>query len=100
MSYLLLLTVFLLAGAGAPASAAETDLTEKELADARRVYVAKCAKCHKFYEPKNYSDADWHKWISAMSKKSKLKPEQDKFLRTYLEEYRAGKIEKIPGAAK
>lgn len=94
MRYLLSLIVFLLAGVAAPASA--SDLTEKETAAARKTYVAKCAKCHKFYEPKNYNEADWGKWMASMSRKSKLKAEQDSVLRKYLEEYRKGKIEKIP----
>ena len=94
MRYLLLLIVFLLAGMAVPASA--SDLTEKEAAAARRTYVSKCAKCHKFYEPKNYSEAEWGKWMASMSRKSKLKSEQDAVLRKYLEEYRKGNIEKIP----
>lgn len=94
MTYLLSLTLFLLAGVVAPASASE--LGEKEGATARKLYVAKCAKCHKFHEPKNYSEADWGKWMDSMSRKSKLNTEQDRLVRKYLEEYRAGKIDKIP----
>jgi cytochrome c5 len=77
---------------GKPATADE--LTPKETAAGRKVYVAKCAKCHKFYEPKNYSEPDWGKWMDKMSVKSKLKTDQDKLLRRYLEEYRAGRIPK------
>jgi cytochrome c553 len=74
------------AGAGA------SELSLKDQAAARKVYVAKCAKCHKFYEPKNYSDEDWSKWMASMSRKSRLKPAQSELLNRYLEEYRAGKI--------
>ena len=81
-----------LAWAGSPAKADE--LTPKEAAAGRKVYVAKCAKCHKFYEPKSYNEADWGRWMEAMSRKSKLKTEQDKLLRRYLDEYRAGRIPK------
>jgi hypothetical protein len=42
--------------AGSPARGEE--LTPKEVATGRKVYVAKCAKCHKFYEPKRYSEED------------------------------------------
>ena len=59
---------------------------------ARKLYVAKCAKCHKFHDPKNYNDATWQRWIDAMSRKAKLKPQQDELLRWYLSEYRAGRI--------
>ena len=81
-----------LAWAGSPAKADE--LTPKEAAAGRKVYVAKCAKCHKFYEPKSYNEADWGRWMESMSRKSKLKTEQDKLLRRYLDEYRAGRIPK------
>ena len=74
------------------ASAAE--LTSKDAAAGRKTYVAKCAKCHKFYEPRNYGEADWQRWMNSMSRKSKLKPDDEKLLRRYLEEYRAGRIEK------
>lgn len=83
-----LLSLWLLAvlAAGSPAAGGQ------ERVDARKLYVAKCAKCHKFYEPKNYSDGDWSRWMTAMSRKSKLKPEQERALTSYLEEYRAGRM--------
>jgi cytochrome c553 len=68
------------------------ELTVKETDAAKKIYVAKCAKCHKFYEPKKYSEPDWGKWMDKMSVKSKLKTDQDKLLRRYLDEYRAGRI--------
>lgn len=73
-------------------SAVATSLTPPEIAQARKLYVAKCAKCHKFYEPKKYSENEWQRWMDSMSKKSKLKPSQSELLRQYLEEYRAGTI--------
>ena len=57
-----------------PAEAAE--LSPKETADARKIYVAKCAKCHELYDPKAYSDTQWDIWMQKMGKKSKLKPAQ------------------------
>ena len=90
--------VLLLLGAGllalAPDVGAEP-LTLKEVAAARKMYVAKCAKCHKFHEPKDYTDADWEAWMSKMSKRSKLKTDQAEALKRYLEEYRAGRVEKV-----
>jgi hypothetical protein len=80
----------------AAASRAGADqLTVKEAASVRKLYVAKCAKCHKFYEPKNYTDADWEVWMGKMSRRSKLKADQEEALRRYLEDYRMGKIEKV-----
>ena len=87
--------LFLLVLVAAASAAAGTDeLTGKEITAGRKVYVAKCAKCHKFYEPKSYNEADWGRWMEAMSRKSKLKTEPDKLLRRYLDEYRAGRIPK------
>ena len=85
--------LFILIAAAHPAAIAD-ELTLKELTAARKIYVAKCAKCHRFYEPTNYSEPDWGRWMGKMSVKSKLKPDQDKLLRRYLDEYRAGRIPK------
>ena len=52
-----------------------------------KIYIAKCAKCHKFYDPAKYSEADWEKWMTKMSKKAKLKPDQAKELSRYISEY-------------
>ena len=62
------------------------DGAQNETASARKLYVAKCAKCHKFYDPKKYSDEEWHKWMRKMSKKSKLTPEQEALLSQYIDE--------------
>lgn len=75
------------AGAGAG------DLSPQDQAAARKLYVAKCAKCHKFYEPKNYSDADWRKWMESMSRKSRLKPAQAELLNRYLDGLRGHPLE-------
>ena len=88
----------MLLGAGLLAMATDVgaeSLTLKEAAAARKVYVAKCAKCHKFYEPRNYTDADWEVWMGKMSRRSKLKADQEEALKRYLEEYRAGRVEKL-----
>jgi hypothetical protein len=52
---------------------------------ARKLYIAKCTKCHGFYDPGSYSDAEWQRWMSKMSKKAKLNPEQAQTLADYLE---------------
>lgn len=78
--------------AGMAPSAAAHDLTAKELGSARKIYVSKCAKCHRFYEPKRYSEADWKRWMESMSRKSKLKPDTERLLNRYLNAYRAGEV--------
>jgi len=72
--------------------ASPPELATKEELMAKKLSVAKCAKCHKFYEPRNYNEAEWRKWMDAMSRKSKLKPEQDKLLTAYLDAYRSGTV--------
>ena len=56
------------------------------LVQGRQIYVAKCAKCHKFYDPAKYSDEDWQMWMTRMGKKAKLKPEQLEILSRYIED--------------
>lgn len=81
--------------AGAAASAGTPEPANEEFSAARKTYVAKCAKCHKFYEPRDYDAGEWKRWMDAMSRKSNLKPDQEDLLRKYLEAYRAGKIQKL-----
>ena len=69
--------------------AAAVELSAKEAAAARQLSLVKCVKCHKFYEPVGYTQADWADWMEKMRRKSKLKPEQFDLLSRYLEEARA-----------
>ena len=69
-------------------------LADQEIAAARRLYVAKCARCHKFYDPADYRDAQWHSWMAKMSKKARLKAGQEQLLSRYLQAFRAGEMEK------
>jgi hypothetical protein len=62
------------------------DSPSNESGAGQKLYVAKCAKCHKFHEPAKYSEADWQMWMTKMSKKAKLKPEQEKILSRYIAE--------------
>jgi cytochrome c553 len=87
-----LLIALLAALWAAPVFAGGGELTDQDLAAGRKLYVAKCAKCHKFYEPKGYSQPEWDRWMSLMSRKSKLKPAQEKELSDYLDAYRRGQI--------
>jgi hypothetical protein len=64
-------------------------LSDEEIAAARRLYVNKCAKCHKFHNPAKYTDEEWRTWMRKMSRKSKLKPEQEELLSRYLGTFRA-----------
>src|SRR5207247_6039788 len=68
--------------------AAAADLTSDEVKSAEKLYQTKCAKCHKFYNPADYSGADWQNWMQRMGKKSKLKPAQYDLLSRYLDTFR------------
>jgi len=69
-------------------TARAADLSDKEIAEARKLYNAKCAKCHKFYDPAKYDLAEWNMWMRKMSKKAKLKEAQSELLRRYLDTFR------------
>ena len=63
-------------------------LSDDEILVARNLYVAKCAKCHRFYHPTDYSELDWISWMKKMSRKSKLQPDQEELLSRYLAAFR------------
>jgi Dihaem cytochrome c len=71
------------------ASADAAGLLAREVSDATHLYVAKCMRCHKSYNPAEYSDAEWHSWMTKMSRKARLKPGQQELLSRYLEAFRA-----------
>src|SRR5881628_3580134 len=72
-----------LALSGCAVPETSNDLPSDGMAAARKLYVGKCAKCHKLYNPAKYSDEEWAKWMRKMSKKSKLNPQQQELLSAY-----------------
>src|SRR6266850_4523462 len=77
--------VLLVSACAGPGPANTTGIPGDETALVRKLYVAKCAKCHKLYAPANYSDEEWQMWMGKMSKKARLKPEQQRILADYIE---------------
>ena len=67
---------------------AEALFTGAEIASARTLCLNKCLRCHKFYDPAKYDDAQWRKWMTKMNKKAKLKPAQTELLARYLDTIR------------
>ena len=61
-----------------------TGISETEVSEARSLYVAKCAKCHRFHHPADYSAMEWDHWFKKMSRKSKLTLAQAELLSHYL----------------
>jgi hypothetical protein len=86
MRALFLLTAFALGLAGCAGPASATDSPGDPARAGRKLYVAKCAKCHKFYDPAKYSDAEWAMWMEKMGRKAKLKPDQQQILARYIDE--------------
>jgi mono/diheme cytochrome c family protein len=72
-----------LAGFGSPAKAAEPVVDSS--AAARKLYLSKCAKCHKLYDPARYTDAQWELWMGKMTKKARLDDQQRRQLVNYIE---------------
>ena len=84
MRFLILSILLGLAVVGCTGPASATDVSVSDSSAGRKIYVTKCAKCHKLYNPAKYSDEDWAKWMGKMSKKAKLKPEQEELLSQYI----------------
>jgi len=74
------------AAAFAPANGAA--LSALEIKEGARLYTLKCAKCHQFYDPADYSNQDWQSWMLKMSKKAHLKSDQEELLSRYLDAFR------------
>ena len=76
---------FIAANAMPPSTAG---ISADDITQGAKLHTAKCARCHKLYNPAAYSDADWHLWMIKMAKKAKLTPDQETVLSRYLEAFR------------
>lgn len=72
-----------------PDSANTGNLTREDQREAARLYTAKCARCHKFYNPADYSAAEWQMWMNKMSRKARLRSDQAQLLSRFLETFRS-----------
>ena len=77
------------APAEAALAAGRAGMPPADIARAAEIYVLKCARCHKFYDPAGYSAADWSKWMAKMSRKSRLQPVEESLLGRYLDASRS-----------
>ncbi len=57
---------------------------EKALAFGKKLYLVKCAKCHKLYDPQRYDDEAWAKWMGKMKNKAHLDDENYRQITDYL----------------
>jgi cytochrome c5 len=76
-------------GALAMVAARAADSAPADLAAGKKIYVNKCARCHKFYDPSRYDDAAWSSWMTKMKKKARLDDEQYRLLTIYVDTLRA-----------
>ena len=60
----------------------------EDLSESRKLYLTKCSKCHKLYDPADYEDASWEKWMVKMKKKAHLDDGQFRKIRDYLQTLR------------
>jgi cytochrome c5 len=81
-----LMSLMVAAICGASLSAGEP---AKQDARGKKLYNLKCAKCHEFYEPSNYSHSDWQEWMGKMKKKSHLNATDYDLVLRYTEGLRA-----------
>ena len=63
-------------------------LSAFEIREGEALYTLKCAKCHRFYDPADYSNQEWQSWMLKMSKKAHLKSDQEELLSRYLGAFR------------
>lgn len=83
--------------AGAICGAHGASPTPKDEGPGRTLYLNKCSKCHKLYDPARYSDTQWQGWMEKMSRKAKLTPKQEKLLEDYIEQQlRGNRRQKAP----
>jgi hypothetical protein len=84
MRFTIRLHVLVLALAGAGVRTKAADISSD--APGRKLYVGKCARCHKLYDLTKYSDEQWQVLMDKMCRKAKLQPDQKTLISAYVEE--------------
>ncbi|WP_456314174.1 hypothetical protein [Pseudomonas shirazensis] len=55
-----------------------------ELAEGKNLYENSCARCHKLYDPKKFSQEEWKPILTRMQKKAKLDDTQMASISNYI----------------
>jgi cytochrome c5 len=84
-----LIIVLAMAAVTVRATVAAAEPDAKFIERGRKVYVSKCARCHKFYDPNKYDDATWQMWMGKMKTKSRLKDDDYQMLEAYVNTIRS-----------
>ncbi|MFA6563823.1 MAG: hypothetical protein WCV00_18110 [Verrucomicrobiia bacterium] len=87
------LHIIIIAAALASCGAGAAEPSAAELAAGAKLNRAKCAKCHKLYDPAAYDESAWNGWMTKMRQKARLTDSDYAALRAYLDSQR-------PAAAK
>lgn len=82
------LSIIVVVSALATVAARAADPAPQHLAAGKKLYTAKCARCHKFYDPGSYDDKTWESWMHKMREKAKLSEDQYSHLSAYLQTLR------------
>ena len=61
-----------------------------DLSKGKSIYLTKCSKCHRLYDPKSYENEAWTGWMVKMKKKARLNDDQYERILKYLESVRKG----------
>ena len=64
------------------------DFSSGDLVKGKALHELKCAKCHKLYEPSDYDNEEWDRWMGKMRKKAHLNSENDRLITGYLDSLR------------
>jgi hypothetical protein len=67
-----------------PGAAAAAGLSAQNVTEGRELYITKCVRCHKSYDPAQYTEGAWNEWMAKMGKKARLAPPQNELLTRYL----------------
>ena len=62
----------------------ESGITLAQLQQGKAIYEGNCGKCHKLFQPKNESEAEWRKVVPPMARKAKLDAESEKLVLQYV----------------
>ena len=90
MSPLCRLAGYFLAGVLLASPVWAEEMSPQEIVAARKLYVNKCARCHRLYEPTRYDDKAWQNWMEKMRRKARLNDTQYELLNRYLRSIRQG----------
>ncbi len=64
-------------------------LPEKDRLAAQQLYVSRCTKCHDLFDPNDYTQKEWQRWMTKMGKKAKLTREEQQLLNRYRAAYQS-----------